>query len=177
MPICPDSQSADGVGRYQYFEHGSIFWHPSTGVHETHGAIRNIYGKFCERLGYPISDERPVFDDELDELANLALDPNEEQKENLIHLHWGGRAHAKHHSRCSEFERGRIFWLSVRGQGFFEKVIFDDAGKRAGYEPWNDLTQGNWAVADESLGNEKETLTCPKEKKTRRSRSSRFCAG
>lgn len=38
--------------------------------------------------------------------------------------------------------------------------------------PWiRDRTQGNWAVANESLGNEKETQTCPKERSTRRNRS------
>ncbi len=40
-----------------------------------------------------------------------------------------------------------------------------------------DLTPANWAIADESLGSEKETQTCQKERSTRRSRSSRSCAG
>jgi hypothetical protein len=40
-----------------------------------------------------------------------------------------------------------------------------------------DLTSKNWAVADESLGKEKETRICSMERSTRRSRSSRSCAG
>jgi len=40
-----------------------------------------------------------------------------------------------------------------------------------------DLTSKNCAVADESLGKEKETQICSKERSTRRSRSPRSCAG
>jgi hypothetical protein len=40
-----------------------------------------------------------------------------------------------------------------------------------------DGTHGNWAIAAESLGGKKETQTCLKERSTRRSRSSRSCAG
>lgn len=138
-PTRDEMQCDDGVGRYRHFKNGSILWHPATGVHEICGAIRNIYAKEFRRLGYPISDERPVSDDELNELANLALDPNEEQKENLIHLRRKGRDHAKRHSRCSEFQRGRIFWMSVRPDHYFAKVKmlvsteqkFEDAIARA----------------------------------------------
>ncbi|WP_367279215.1 hypothetical protein [Methanosarcina sp.] len=29
----------DGVGHYQHFQGGSIYWSPATGAHEIHGAI------------------------------------------------------------------------------------------------------------------------------------------
>ena len=138
-PRKDEMECLDGVGRNRLFQNGSIFWHPSTGVHETHGGI---YIKWAgqewerSRMGYPISDERPVSDEELDELAALALDPKEEQKENLIHLHWTDRSHAKRHSRCSEFQRGRIYWVSVSPNFAFIKVIYGEAGKRADVEPW-----------------------------------------
>ena len=93
-PTRYEMQCDDGVGRYRHFKNGSILWHPATGVHEIHGAIRNVYAKEFRRLGYPISDERRVSDDEIDELAHLALDPSEEQKENLIHLRSKGRDRA-----------------------------------------------------------------------------------
>ncbi|MBE7464253.1 MAG: DUF1232 domain-containing protein [Planctomycetes bacterium] len=55
---CPD-----GVGRYRQFQHGHIYWHPETGAHEVHGAIRDKYGALGwekSSLGYPDSDEEPV---------------------------------------------------------------------------------------------------------------------
>ncbi len=138
-PTRDEMPCKDGVGRNRLYQHGSIFWHPDTGAHETH---RGIYTRWAEleyergRLGYPLSDERPVSDEELGELAALALDPNEEQKGNLIHLHWTDRAYAKRHSRCSDFQGGRIYWPSVSPNIAFIKVIYDEAGKRADVEPW-----------------------------------------
>jgi hypothetical protein len=40
-----------------------------------------------------------------------------------------------------------------------------------------DVTPENWSIPDESLGYGKETQTCKKDRSTRRSRSSRSCAG
>ncbi len=53
--ICPDR-----VGHYRHYQGGSIYWSPSTGAHEIHGAIRAEYAKLgWERsfLGYPTTDE------------------------------------------------------------------------------------------------------------------------
>jgi uncharacterized protein with LGFP repeats len=50
----------DGVGRYNHFERGSIYWTPKTGAYEVHGAIRDKWASLgWERgkLGYPTSDE------------------------------------------------------------------------------------------------------------------------
>ena len=64
-PISDESGTADGIGSYNDFQGGSIFWHPDTGVHEVHG---DIYGKWSELgretspLGYPISDESSTAD-------------------------------------------------------------------------------------------------------------------
>lgn len=138
-PICNELPCADSVGRYRHFQNGSIFWHPSTGAHEIHGAIRVKWrelGSEQGRLGYPISDERTVSDEELNELANSALDPKEEQKESLIHLHWAGKEHAKRHSRCSDFQRGRIYWLSVFPKHSFAKVIYGEAAESVATEHW-----------------------------------------
>src|SRR5262245_49523507 len=53
------SSTADGVGYYQNYQNGSIYWTPSTGVHETHGEIWKKYNALGgpAALGYPITDE------------------------------------------------------------------------------------------------------------------------
>ncbi|MGB3199680.1 MAG: hypothetical protein WBA99_02190 [Nodosilinea sp.] len=52
-----DPQSA---GRFNHFQGGSIYWHPSAGTFEVHGAIRAKYlalGAESSVLGYPSTDE------------------------------------------------------------------------------------------------------------------------
>jgi hypothetical protein len=47
-------------GRFNRFQHGAIYWHPSTGAHEVHGAILARYralGAEASVLGYPTTDE------------------------------------------------------------------------------------------------------------------------
>jgi len=60
-PITDETGTPDGVGRYNHFTKGcSIYWTPSTGAHEVHGAIRTRWASMgWERsyLGYPTSDE------------------------------------------------------------------------------------------------------------------------
>jgi uncharacterized protein with LGFP repeats len=53
---CPDRR-----GRFNHFEHGSIYWTPETGAHEVHGAIRDRWqalGFERSQLHYPTSDEQ-----------------------------------------------------------------------------------------------------------------------
>jgi uncharacterized protein with LGFP repeats len=60
-PVTDESGTPDGVGRFNHFQAGSIYWTPSTGAHEVHGLIRDYWSAHgWERnaaLGYPISDE------------------------------------------------------------------------------------------------------------------------
>lgn len=60
-PITDECTTPDGVGRYNHFQAGSIYWSPSTGAHEVHGLIRGLWAQGgWERnaaLGYPITDE------------------------------------------------------------------------------------------------------------------------
>jgi len=54
------SPCPDGVGWFRHFQRGSIYWHPNTGAHEVHGAIRDRWAQLgWERsfLGYPTTDE------------------------------------------------------------------------------------------------------------------------
>lgn len=60
-PVTDELGCPDGVGRYNHFEGGSIYWTPQTGPHEVHGAIRDQWANMgwenCY-LRYPTSDER-----------------------------------------------------------------------------------------------------------------------
>src|SRR5690606_30198499 len=53
-------KTPDGAGRYNVFQGGSIYWHPSTGAFEVHGAIREKWAELgweAGLLGYPLTDE------------------------------------------------------------------------------------------------------------------------
>ena len=59
-PLTNETTTPDGVGRYNHFQGGSIYWTPHTGAHEVHGAIRDLWANLgWERglLGYPVTDE------------------------------------------------------------------------------------------------------------------------
>jgi hypothetical protein len=59
-PTTPETTAPDGVGRFNHFQGGSIYWTPATGAHEVHGAIRGLWSSLgWERsfLGYPTSNE------------------------------------------------------------------------------------------------------------------------
>ena len=61
-PLMDESTTPDGIGRYNHFQGGSIYWTPNTDAHEVHGLIRDKWAelgweKSC--LGYPVSDEEP----------------------------------------------------------------------------------------------------------------------
>lgn len=55
---------ADGVGRYNHFKNGSIYWHPAEGAHAVEGAIATTWAAhgWETGLGYPLTDELPTSD-------------------------------------------------------------------------------------------------------------------
>ena len=60
-PITDELGTPDGVGRFNHFQGGSIYWTPTLGAHEVHGRIRDKWESLgWERsyLGYPTSDEQ-----------------------------------------------------------------------------------------------------------------------
>ncbi len=64
-PITNEMTTPDELGEYNHFERGSIYWTPTTGAHEVHGAIRDKWSSLgWERspLGYPVSDETDEVD-------------------------------------------------------------------------------------------------------------------
>jgi uncharacterized protein with LGFP repeats len=64
FPVTDERGKEDGRGRYNEFEHGSIYWTPQTGAHEIRrGPIRKKWaemGREKSPLGYPTSDQRDV---------------------------------------------------------------------------------------------------------------------
>lgn len=60
-PTTDETGTPDGMGRYNHFQAGSIYWTPGTGAHEVHGLIRSFWAaggwERNNALGYPISDE------------------------------------------------------------------------------------------------------------------------
>ena len=62
-PLTDETPTPDGIGRFNVFEQGSIYWTPDTGAHEVNGRIRDAWanaGWEAGALGYPISDEYAV---------------------------------------------------------------------------------------------------------------------
>jgi len=58
----PTSDESDGINgaRYDDFQRGKIYWSPSTGAHEVHGAILDRWASLGwehSTLGLPVSDE------------------------------------------------------------------------------------------------------------------------
>lgn len=62
-PTSDQGQVADGVGRYQRFQHGSIYAHPTHGVHALWGPVYDKWaqlGGSRSPLGYPDSDIKSI---------------------------------------------------------------------------------------------------------------------
>lgn len=84
-PTTGELPCPDGIGRFNHFDRGSIYWTPSLGAHEVHGLIHDKWASLdWEKgsLGYPITDE------------NAAPDGI---------------------GRYSVFERGSIYWTPATG--------------------------------------------------------------
>jgi hypothetical protein len=65
MPLTDEQGTPDGIGRFNHFENGSIYWTPNTGPMMLHTALRNLWAsQGWERgfFGYPVADQhRKVF--------------------------------------------------------------------------------------------------------------------
>jgi uncharacterized protein with LGFP repeats len=59
FPTTDECGTPDGIGRFNHFEGGSIYWTPETGAHIVTGAIRDAWvaqGWEVSRLQYPTTD-------------------------------------------------------------------------------------------------------------------------
>lgn len=64
-PLTDESPTPDGVGRFNHFQGGSVYWTPMTGAQEVYGAIRDKWASMgweTSPLGYPVDHEQPTFD-------------------------------------------------------------------------------------------------------------------
>jgi len=52
-PVTDESVTADGSGRYNRFQGGSIYWSPQTGAYEVRGAIREKYVALRGERSFP----------------------------------------------------------------------------------------------------------------------------
>jgi uncharacterized protein with LGFP repeats len=58
FPLTDELTCPDGVGRYNHFENGSIYWTPQTGAHEVTGYIKDAWAQVgweLGPLGYPVT--------------------------------------------------------------------------------------------------------------------------
>lgn len=95
FPTTNETGTPDGNGRFNHFENGSIYWHPSTGAFEVHGAIRNKWASLGWEngfLGYPTTDELTTPDGA---------------------------------GRYNHFERGSIYWTNDTGAQLVVGAIRD----------------------------------------------------
>ena len=60
-PRTDETGTPDGIGRFNHFQSGSIYWTPGTGAQEVHGLIRDFWAtngwERNPQLGYPVTDE------------------------------------------------------------------------------------------------------------------------
>ncbi len=60
FPLTDETTTPDGVGRYNHFQSGSIYWHPALGAFSVRNAIRDKWqqlGWETGPLGYPVTDQ------------------------------------------------------------------------------------------------------------------------
>ncbi|MDQ6650599.1 MAG: CHAP domain-containing protein [Actinomycetota bacterium] len=63
FPVTNELGTPDGVGRYNFFQRGGVYWAPGTGAHAVHGAVLALWARMGfehSTLGYPTSDEYGV---------------------------------------------------------------------------------------------------------------------
>ncbi|MGG5260332.1 LGFP repeat-containing protein [Phycicoccus avicenniae] len=63
LPVTDETGTPDGVGRFNHFQGGSIYWTPRTGPFLVHGGVRDTWaGLGWERgwLGYPVADQKTL---------------------------------------------------------------------------------------------------------------------
>lgn len=58
-PLTDERGTPDGIGRYNHFQGGSVYWSPATGAHPVTGAVRSLWASMGWEnswLGYPSAD-------------------------------------------------------------------------------------------------------------------------
>jgi uncharacterized protein with LGFP repeats len=130
-PVGPQLTAPDGVGIYQWYQNGAIYWHPKYGAHEIHGAIaqtwanygyekgRTLFWVSDSTLGYPTSDEIP--------LTNYRYEPG------AVSFFEGG---AIYWSGSGTHVVAGTFWFLYRDAGFEKGLCGFPASDVSHREPW-----------------------------------------
>ncbi|PTR44831.1 S-formylglutathione hydrolase FrmB [Rhodococcus sp. OK611] len=157
LPSTDENGTPDGRGRFNHFQHGSIYWTPQTGAHAVRGAIRDEWSRQgWERgpLGYPILDEvkAPGKDGAIQgfEIGAMYHSPpnGTHAVQGLImkkygELGWEGgwlgfprtsEVPVKDGGRFNEFENGNIYWSPLSGAWSVRNGQIFDAWKSQNYE-------------------------------------------
>jgi len=164
QPLTNETTTPDGVGRFNHFEGGSIYWTPATEAHEVHGYIRDKWASLgWERseLGYPISDELDM-GDKRGRLSNFQAGT----------IYWSDKSGAHLLRRDVKAK-----WILLKGSGGFlgypiedESPAPDKIGRYAHFEGgsiyWSPTTGAHEVHGDirdkwQSLGSERSFLRYP----------------
>lgn len=65
FPLTDETATSDGVGRYNHFERGSIYWSPTTGAHPVQSPMLEVWARLGRErgaLGYPMSSQLSTAD-------------------------------------------------------------------------------------------------------------------
>jgi uncharacterized protein with LGFP repeats len=111
MPLHEERLSPDGVGRYRTFESGSIHWYPLFGSFMTLGAIRESWAHLNWEmgwLGYPVSEEYPICQNEVNELTAWRWG----EFEDTWGPDWPSEMNDKTYATAQQFYGGLIYWLA-----------------------------------------------------------------
>ncbi len=95
-PITDETTTPDGIGRYNVFERGSIYWSPKTGANEVYGYIRDTYkeiGWEAGPLGYPISGEYDVENGRKSDFEHGSITWDKKANEMIIVIKGQGTTH------------------------------------------------------------------------------------
>ncbi|MFD4369034.1 alpha/beta hydrolase-fold protein [Rhodococcus sp. NPDC058521] len=157
FPSTPELGTPDGRGRFNHFEHGSIYWTPETGGHAVRGAIRDEWarqGWEAGPLGYPVADEVATPDKpgavQGFEIGAMYFSPKNgtnavqgmilgKYAELGYEGGWLGfpktsEIPVRDMGRFNEFEGGNIYWSPLSGAWAIENGPIFDAWKSVGYE-------------------------------------------
>jgi len=138
-PLTDETTTPDGIGRYNHFQGGSIYWSPSSGAFEVHGAIRAKYaalGWEKSFLGYPLTNETTTPDGygryNHFQGGSIYWSPytGAHEVHGVIRSHWASLGWEKSAlgypvsdelvvfggtARISHFQRGSIYWSPTTG--------------------------------------------------------------
>ncbi|MBC2681278.1 hypothetical protein GSS87_02505 [Corynebacterium sp. 4HC-13] len=95
-PTTSESSTPDGVGRFNHFQNGSIYWTPNTGPQVVKGRIRDYWasrGWETGSHGYPINEEYAVDGGIHQDFQNLDIqwvEPTSQRLPTGDHTDWDG---------------------------------------------------------------------------------------